>query len=866
MLDHKAGPTYPPDPLAAMAALSVMAVQQSQPSMPSARHTIPSIAQRNLGLAWVEMVQKRRGASAAATAQNANKNNHLTGPHDKRNTGILRAKKQHETHTKFRSSLGPAKMQKITLAKSFKTKGLSKVVVCSLTPLVDIASGTMAATGALTSTFRFTTADDTVNGMTATMAATDTLIDGSTTDNDVLNITATGATAITTVNIETVNLVATSGTPNLDASAMSGVKTVNVSGTVASTVDNVSSAATINLAGYTRVLTIDDTNYDGTTANGNADVLNLSVSGATHGSTTATQSGVTLVSDNASVVETLNIASTGTAANAFTLDASTNVTLSTVNVTGATDATIRVANADISGLTFNATAATGNVSLVIDRAGVTTTATNANLFSGVDDLVLIDSTTPAVGGDGGSVSGLTVGQKITFADDFNASVLAFSSATGTTDTATIVLDNETAATDTDVAQINIQNIETLVITSSGFATSTSTTAENLIDDLVGDATTITVGGDTSLDLDLNIDAATSGTRTVVVNASTNTAFVNIEAAAGAGATSAITVAYNITGTAGNDTLALNAIGGTLAGGAGNDILTGSALNDTISTGAGTDTVFATTGTDAVTFGAGVDTIVFGEADVTGIAQVSTIAAAALDTTHDIDQLITVTIDGTSYSQAFATNHDTTIANFITAHGATILASHGVTVSTVDAGGSTSDGTLTFTGAASGAAFVISATGVDGGALIPLTVTATTAAVSGVSVATGITSFTTGTGGDVISIDISEMNAVTGIDTVRDSTDDVAGGDDALITAYTGAAVTMAAPSNVIKVGFSNAINSAADVLTLIDAGNITVANAVSSTDKIIITFYDADAGTMIVGLLQSADAVTALDESVRSSV
>ena len=99
MLDHKAGPTCPPDPLAAMAALSVMAAQQSQPSMPSARDTIPSIAQRNLGLAWVEMVQKRRGAPAAATAQNVNKNNHLTGPHEQYNTAILRAKKQHETHT-----------------------------------------------------------------------------------------------------------------------------------------------------------------------------------------------------------------------------------------------------------------------------------------------------------------------------------------------------------------------------------------------------------------------------------------------------------------------------------------------------------------------------------------------------------------------------------------------------------------------------------------------------------------------------------------------------------------------------------------------------------------------------------------------
>jgi hypothetical protein len=379
------------------------------------------------------------------------------------------------------------------------------------------------------------------------MLATDTLIDGSTTDVDVLNITGTGATAITTVNIETVNLNAASGTVVLDASAISAVNNVNVSGAVASEVDNVSAAASINLDGYTRILTINDTEYTGTAAAGNADVLNVSVSGATHGFSAATNSGITLITDNASTLETLNIASNGSAANDFTLDATdATTTLSVVNMTGTAAATVRVANADLTGLTFNGTAA-GDVTLVVDREGATTSSTNANLWSGIDNLMMVDSATPAVGGDGASVSGLTVGQKVTLADDFNATVLAFSGATGTTDTATIVLDNETASTDTDVASIDIQNIETLTVQSSGNSASTSTTAENLIDDLVGDATTITVTGDTSIDLDLNIDAAASGARSVTVDASANTAFVDIEAAAGAGGTAAEDSSYSITG-------------------------------------------------------------------------------------------------------------------------------------------------------------------------------------------------------------------------------------------------------------------------------------------------------------------------------
>jgi hypothetical protein len=83
----------------------------------------------------------------------------------------------------------------------------------NLTPLNDTASATMAANGTLASDFRFTSGNDTVNGISATMHLTnDVLIDGSTTDSDTLNVTGTGAAAITAVNIENVVLTAASGT------------------------------------------------------------------------------------------------------------------------------------------------------------------------------------------------------------------------------------------------------------------------------------------------------------------------------------------------------------------------------------------------------------------------------------------------------------------------------------------------------------------------------------------------------------------------------------------------------------------------------------------------------------------------------
>jgi hypothetical protein len=312
--------------------------------------------------------------------------------------------------------------------------------VFDLTPLNDIASSTQGLNGSVANDFRFTTADDTINGMTATMSANDVLLDGSTTDSDTINITATGGgTAITTLNVENVVLTASAGVVNLDASAMTGVTSVSVTGAVAATVDNVAAAATITSSDYTRILTIDDTNYDGTAALGTSDVLNVEVSGASYGSGATTRSGITLITDNASVIETLNVTSSGATANDFILDASTNVTLSTVNMLGSADLTMRVSHDDITGITIAGGDATGSTTLHLDRNGDGTTATNLANVSGMDTIVITDTAaTPAAAM---VLTSVTDGQSFKIIDDMaTSSSVAVKGATASALASSITLD------------------------------------------------------------------------------------------------------------------------------------------------------------------------------------------------------------------------------------------------------------------------------------------------------------------------------------------------------------------------------------------------------------------------------------------
>jgi len=585
--------------------------------------------------------------------------------------------------------------------------------VFDLTPLNDIASSTQGLNGSVANSFRFTTSNDTVNGMTATMSANDVLLDGSTTDSDTINITATGATAITTLNIENAVLTGSAGAPNLDASAMTGLTSLSVSGTVAVTVDNVASAATITSQDYTRVLTIDDTNYDGTAALGTADVLNVAVSGASYGSSAATRSGITLVTDNASVLETLNVTSSGATANEFALDASNaNLTLSTVNMLGATDLTMRVSHNDITGITIAGGDATGSTTLRIDRQGDGTTATNLANVSGVDTIVIADdAATPAAAM---VLTSVTDGQAFKIVDNMaTSSSIAVKGATASALASSITLDLHNSSGDLDIGgALSIQNVSTLNLASNGGLTGTATTGENgfTID---GDFTTINFTGDSTIDTTMNIDGAgAAGTtaRTTTVDASGMTGVARLELDTDGSAY----VTYVVTGTANGDTITA---AGTINGGAGADTIAGTAGADTINAGDGADTVTITAGADSITLGAGNDTM-----DLNGTAP-GTAAVQHVIVTGDADATLTtvaaeddfiVTVNGKSYKMDVATNGDdgqVIVDDFVTAFAATILADSGVTVTKTTAAATTG---LTFTGATSGAQFTASAQIVDNG--------------------------------------------------------------------------------------------------------------------------------------------------------
>ena len=345
-------------------------------------------------------------------------------------------------------------------------------------------------------------------------------------------------------------------------------------------------------------MTVDVTaGLGGTTALGTAETMNITMTGASYGTTAATRSGLTITAANTGAnetLETLNITSSGSAANAFVLDASdADVLLSTVNMLGTQDVTMRVLTAEVTGVAIVGTSNTGSTTIRVDNNGGATL--NAGSFAGIDNLLMVDGTAPALGGDALSVSGLDSGQKITIGDDAGATTFAFNAASGASDTVTVVLDNETASTDIDITSIDIQNIETLNLESLGNAGTTaavgSAATVNLIDSLTGDMTTITLTGDTPIEIDLASDAPASGSRTVAIDASAMTSFLVVNEVA-----ANTKVSYNITGTASADTLLLNATGGTITAGAGADTITTAAGNDTVDAGAGADTINVVTGT------------------------------------------------------------------------------------------------------------------------------------------------------------------------------------------------------------------------------------------------------------------------------
>ena len=585
----------------------------------------------------------------------------------------------------------------------------------------DVADTVSATRGTLNSTFKFTASDDTVEASVGTLNAADILLDNSTTDTDVINVTGTTG-AFTSSNIETINLKAPVAT-TLDLTNVSGVKNVNLTGTNTITVSGFSAASvqpTISLSDITRVVTVTPATFAGTSTLGTAETLNFAVSGLSYGTTTATQSGLTIGDTTAGSIEAINIASNGTVANQFAFSNESDQPVTKMSITGAADLTIRTTNGLISGSTVDATANTGVVTLRVERNSEGAAATNTANWTGVDNIIVTDSDATT---DAAVVSALASGAKVTLGTSFAGdSVLSIQGASDSAlkDSVTVEL-KTTASTAAGItsAKLDVQNVKALNLVSSGHSGSASTTGANILDNLVGDFTTISITGDTSLEGDLNIDATYGATattaRTVVVNASgmTGQAFVNFTEIA-----DSTKVGYNITGTSNSDTVIFtgSSVANTVDGGAGNDVLTGGDGNDSISGGDGNDTINISYGTDNVTGGAGNDVF---DIDATAAAaddQVSTTE----DLTSELDTAVTlsVTIGSSTYSKVYGTSDDATLEGFVSDHGPTILAAHGIAVVT-DASTATA---LVFTGKADGTTFTIAVQTVASGTATAETVT------------------------------------------------------------------------------------------------------------------------------------------------
>ena len=629
----------------------------------------------------------------------------------------------------------------------------------TLTTGADLADDVSAARGNLQSDFKFTSGNETVTANTSTLTAGDTLLDASTTDNDVLNITALAANAVeaTISNIETINVTSSNDAAALDTTAWGGVKNVNVTGTgnvALNDIDAASLQPTIAINNYAQIATVNVATLAGTTSS--AETVNLSVSGATWGTTAATQSGVTITSDNAGTLETLNITSTGSAANTFTLDAGGNTTLNTVNLLGSAAQTVRVSDADITGVTVVGSAATGDTAVRISRVAADTAGTNVANFTGVDNIIVADDqTTPDATLE---LDSLKSAQKVTVvADMATGSILTFQGATRSAPAAslTLVLDNDTASADVDFAgTLNIQNVATLNLVSNGVTATASSAVNNFVGALTGDFTTITITGDTRIDFDaLTIDAAGADAdvaRTVTVNASGLTGLADIDVTVGA----STLVSYEITGSANDDALVLNAAGGVLNGGAGNDALTGGAGDDEINGGTGNDTIVSSVGTDTIEGGTGNDTFnIVTDIETTAAVQGVTTFTAGATLASGVNALAAADIwvmtvnDKAYFYTAGSTTVDTAGAAAVAALAGQILIEQDVTLSyTADTN------SFVFTGNADGTEFDVTLDTIDADvsstALNSKTATATATATAGDLVDFTVSDFASG---DVLNI-------------------------------------------------------------------------------------------------------------------
>ena len=479
-----------------------------------------------------------------------------------------------------------------------------------------------------------------------TFQATDSLDGGAGADTINIQVGVTGThSAASMANIETVSAnFSAAGTVSLLGST--GVTTVESSAsTAAAAFTNIGSTATA-----LRVTnTAQDANFGFTTA---------AVAG-TADSVTATLSAVSGGTLTLAGIETVNLASTGSA---NTLTALTAAAATTVNVSGDQALALGTLGATVTTLNAGSNTATGTGVSATMGAAATATITGG---TGNDSITIsaITGDVSIAGGAGNdtvtAATGLTTSDTIGGGDGI-ADVLSTTAAlaegytapatrtiTGfeqlTLSTAGSASTTLTAANvDTGITRVNLAGTAgaygvtgpaaaltvtstaalggTLTLTDTGTATTDAATLTNsgVSNANVFAGAAVTSTGYETLTINsgsastTNAAAQTLGTVTVTVDTGGASA-VNFTGAnnVSAGAISATTI--NASGMTGSGTFSNTSasVSSNITGTANNDGLVGSTLADTLSGGAGNDTLTGGTGIDRLTGGTGADTFVFG---------------------------------------------------------------------------------------------------------------------------------------------------------------------------------------------------------------------------------------------------------------
>jgi len=637
-----------------------------------------------------------------------------------------------------------------------------------------------------TQTVITTSGNDTIDGSLANSAAGDVISDPSTTDADTMTMkmTSTFANKATITNIENISAQFEGFGIQLDAESISN-STIAVSTSTTSQ----NKATITNLAS-------NNVNID--VGTGITDlVVGAKTAGA--GSTTVKLAGGTLaLSTPANNLHTLNLNSSGTAANTVTL--THNPT--SMTVTGDQDLTISGALANFAGETLT-NSLTGKTLTMKNTAALAAVTNLASVGSANYDLSAASGAQVVTFGAG------TTSVKLNNVSAHQATFTA--SGAGTSD----VLNVSANKTYEDTNPFKTANYETVNITDAsgavqtltnadftgasvnvtgtyGYTFGTAVTASNL------DASTLTSTAKLTV-TDFTNGAATTSTIKGTANDDTigvgNNAgeIVNVDTGNGKNTVSATlavdTTIFVVTGGTGVDTVTLGAGADTVLAGAGDDVIDTKTGNDYVVCGEGNDAVTISTvaaGDDAVLGEAGDDTVIAGA--VLTVAD-TLVGGEGTDTLHVTDD--TATTDLNNVTQFEKLDIINTAASAYTTLDTLVASGTTFTVTTSAGAG----GALTFNGAAeTDGAFNMTVTGVfahilTGGAgndTIDVTGAATTTAAGGAGIdtikTTGAVAFNVygGAGADLIDFNTS-VASVAWITALTDSTT----GSYDVITNYTG---------------------------------------------------------------------------------